>query len=630
MAKVINSFKIDLSSMTAAGVVRNFNVIGDNGAIFSLEVKNEDNKYYNFSTNTFTTAYARLKNKRIDSNAYTGSITFPLVGDDDQYDIYLYAESMHDTIHAAYSEVRFDDGSLDINSSTGSNSNLLKKVIYQYDDAVITLSAIGTIASLQSTGGFVGMSASSDSITVGRGNSSGKTAFSIAVTAATDKSLEIARQPTINDLIANTAVTIGSGVQIEGEDIWAGTVRSSGLTVNVSSGTLADDDPPNVTMDSDVSTTRWRVGDRITGNTALDAKTGDNAVTVSAIDVGSNAKVFTMSEGIVIADNETLTFTPPYYYRWSTHSSSSIHKLLPSMRMFTADALILENIISSYEDTTTYTTEIRSEDGSIEEITNTVTNVSVPALDPLGFKPTITNGLVSQQRGNITFANQVKGDFAGVGARFIAYGSDAIKAIHDTEITITDLKVELKEVTTTTTAVVNNSTTIPVTERKGTVANISTINGIGIDTSASRSTDTVDGAISSSVKIVMDSLVANKMKVNDRVTGIGIPSSSVVTVEELNPDGDNTKEFSVSEKVFIDDGVTLTFTPHALPVITSATDEGSGNWTASTAQTLESGITLTVGSTGKTAIITGNIEFVNVDDTSFTLYFDVEKFLTAS
>jgi len=630
MAKVIKDFSINLGSMAAAEVVRNFSVIGDNGAIFSLEVKNEDNKYYNFSTNTFTTAYARLKNKRIDSHAYKGFIIFPTVTDDDQYDIYLYAESMHDTIHAPYSEVRFGDGNLDINSSAGSNSNVLQKVIYQYDDAVITLSAIGTIASLQSTGGFVGMSASSDSITVGRGNSSGKTAFSIAVTAATDKSLQIARQPTIDDLIANTAVTIGSGVQIEGEDIWAGTVRSADLVVNVSGGTSADDTPPNVTMDDDVSVTRWRVGDRITGNAALDAKTGDSAITVSAIDVGSNAKVFTMSEGIVIDDNEELTFTPPYYYRWSTHSGSSIHTLLPSMRMFTADALILENIISSYEDTTTYTTEIQSEDGSIEETTNTVTNVSILALDPLGFKPVITNGLVSQQRGNITFANQVKGDFAGVGARFIAYGSDAIKAIHDTEITITDLKVELKEITTTTTAAVNNSTTIPVAERKGTVANISTINGIGVDTSASRSTDTVDGAVSSVTLIEMDSLVASKMKVNDRVTGTGIPSSSIVTVEELDPNGDNTKEFSVSEKVFIDDGVTLTFTPHVLPAITSATDEDAGNWTASTAQTLESGITLTVGGTGKTAIITGNIEFVNVDDTSFTLYFDVEKFLTAS
>ena len=114
MAKVINDFKIDLSSMAAAGAVRQFSVIGDSGAIFSLEVKNEDNKYYNFSTNTFTTTYNRLKNKKLVNGVYKGYIDFPAVGDPDQYDIYLFAESMHGTNHATYSEVRFGDGSLSL------------------------------------------------------------------------------------------------------------------------------------------------------------------------------------------------------------------------------------------------------------------------------------------------------------------------------------------------------------------------------------------------------------------------------------------------------------------------------------------------------------------------------------
>ena len=549
MAKVIKKFDIDLSSMAAAGTARQFSIIGDSGAIFSLEVKNEDDKYYNFSTNTFTTTYTRLKNKRLDSGVYTGSISFPAVGDPDQYDIYLYAESMHDTTHTEYSEVRFGDGSIDINSSIGSNSNLLKKVIYQYDDFDVTLGAISPLASFQSTGNFVSMSISSDTITVGRGNTIGKTAFSVAVTAATDKSFQIARQPTINDLTAYTSVTINSGVQIRGENIFpSDTARSAGTDLVVESTSGA-----NITMDDDVAVTRWRVGDRVTGNAALNAKTGDSAVTITHINVGADAQVFTMSETVAIDDDEELTFYPPYYHRWSVASGSSIHQLLPGMRVWTADVLILENRISDYKDTTTYTTEVHNEDGSIEEIENTVTNVSIPALDPLGFKPTITNGLVSAQLGNITFANQVKNDFDGLDAKLFAYGSDAIKAIHDTEIKLTDLKVELTEVTTTTTAAVNNTTTIPVAEMKGTVINVSTISGIGIDSS-----------------------VAN-------------------------------------------------------PTVASATDEGQGNWTASAAQTLEEGVTLAVGGSGKVATITGYIEFVNVDATAaFGLNFDVEKFLTAS
>ena len=67
-----------------------------------------------------------------------------------------------------------------------------------------------------------------------------------------------------------------------------------------------------------------------------------------------------------------------------------------------------------------------------------------------------------------------------------------------------------------------------------------------------------------------------------------------------------------------------------MPIITSSTADGAGSWTVDVAQTLESGAILTVGGTSRTATITGNIEFVNVDDTNFTLRFDVNKFLTAS
>ena len=131
MAKVIKDFIINLGSIAAAGENRPFSVTGDNDAIFSLEVKNEDGYYYNFKTKAFAAAHKRLKNKKLSNGVYNDTIAFPSVGDPDQYDIYLFAESAHDTVHAEYSEVRFGDGSIDINSSKGSGSNLLKKVIYQ-------------------------------------------------------------------------------------------------------------------------------------------------------------------------------------------------------------------------------------------------------------------------------------------------------------------------------------------------------------------------------------------------------------------------------------------------------------------------------------------------------------------
>jgi len=538
MAKIIKNFKLDLSSMAAAGATRQFSIVGDDGAIFSLEVKNEDGYYYNFSTNTFAAAHKRLKNKRIDNSVYNGSITFPAVGDPDQYDIYLYAESTHDTVHAEYSEVRFGDGSIDINSSTGSSSNLLKKVIYQYDDVVATLSAVSPSATQHATGNFVSMVVATDGFTVGRGNTIGKTAFSITTTAATDKSFQIKRQPTIDDLAAYTGVTIGSGVIIPGENIWAGAARNTDTVNGAVSGSSV------ITMDTAVAS-KTKVGDRVTG-------TGISSASVVTVISIASTYAIQVSEAVEVDDGVTLTFTPPYYYRWSINSSSSIHTLLPGMTVVDEDGTITSSTIGPYKDTTTYTTEIHNEDGSVEEVENTVTNVSIPALDPLGYKPTITKGFITKQLGYITFDNQIINDLTTQDTVFYAYGPSAIKQVYNTTIKLTDLKVALTEVTTTTTAAVNNSTTIPVAERKGTVVNVSTISGIGIDSS-----------------------VAN-------------------------------------------------------PTVASATDEGAGNWTASAAQTLEEGITLTIGGTGKVATITGNIEFINVDAASFTVYFDVEKFLTAS
>ena len=78
-------------------------------------------------------------------------------------------------------------------------------------------------------------------------------------------------------------------------------------------------------------------------------------------------------------------------------------------------------------------------------------------------------------------------------------------------------------------------------------------------------TDTVNGELDGATKLVMDANVATKMSAGDRVTGTGIPSGSVVTVVELNPDGDNVKEFSVSETVTISDGVTLSFNNKKTP-----------------------------------------------------------------
>jgi hypothetical protein len=126
--KVIRNFDLNLSDLPYASEVRQFTISGDNGAQFILEIKS-GSTFYNFTTNTFQAAASRLE-KTIANGNYKGSITFPTVVTDGQYDIYLYA--VPGTMHVPYHEVRFGDGSLDINSSSGSTSLMMQKVIYQY------------------------------------------------------------------------------------------------------------------------------------------------------------------------------------------------------------------------------------------------------------------------------------------------------------------------------------------------------------------------------------------------------------------------------------------------------------------------------------------------------------------
>jgi len=130
----IQSFVIDENDMRQSPAeTRKFTIKGDPGAVFSLEVTNEDSpsKYYNFLTKSFTTTKKRLEHITIPSNGiYTNSIKFPAVSDDDHYNLDLWAEPHFKTKHVYSEEV----DSMGLITRKGSNSNLLRKTLYQYVD----------------------------------------------------------------------------------------------------------------------------------------------------------------------------------------------------------------------------------------------------------------------------------------------------------------------------------------------------------------------------------------------------------------------------------------------------------------------------------------------------------------
>ena len=134
----------------------------------------------------------------------------------DQYDVFVFAEN--GTKQANYNEVRFDDNSIDINSSTGSDSLLLRKVIYQTLDIRLTFS--GAIADGSTPTGFSGFSNSNRTIISAQiGASTGKIPFSFEIEGGSTHSFKVDRNPTMSDVFIRSTRTIGSFVAIEGEDV---------------------------------------------------------------------------------------------------------------------------------------------------------------------------------------------------------------------------------------------------------------------------------------------------------------------------------------------------------------------------------------------------------------------------
>ena len=637
--RVIKSFNIDTGELNSNKEKRSFHIFGDNGAVFTLEVKNSDGQYYNFSTRTFASAKKKLT-KKILGDSFKGDITFP-AATNKTYDLYLWAENRYKTKHASYKEVRFNDGSIDINSSTGSNSDLLQKKLYQYQDSVVTLTA----SSPSSLTAWGSVSVTNDTITGQRGQKTYNKDFTITVLAASSRSISINRQPEINDFYYTENRNIGDPVDIPGEDIYPtardaftgddinGAITSGSvvrmdntdlsaaikvgdkITTTVMTDTVngaRDASGVAVTMDSAVAT-KMAVGDRVTGNAALDStiitvasldstnvfslssavaiadgvtlsfssKINRSVTTVTVVETSGTATDFTMSQAIQFRDNAPLTFWPRKNYRWAIKSNSSLHSLQENM-LATGTNVSASSSLAPYSSYLEYTideavTASDSEVDRLEEVyddralaedvaeehaeeqdvveTSALSRIiELPAIDTLNFQPTITDGVVSKQLGNIIFNNQQVLELTDDTIAFWAYGPSFINTFTGgTSIELSNLKVELTDVATT----VNDSdangsdalSTFTLASAAGIIDDVSFMSGVNVTASGGR----------------------------PRVTNI---STNTITVTP----GDHI---------------------------------------------LQNGQALTFKGSSRTATITGNIKISNLKANAITLGFDLESFLSA-
>jgi len=518
----ISSFDLDLSSIVAAGETRSFSITGDSGAAFRLEIRNEDSYYYNFITKLFQVAKSSL-DKTLSSTTYEGSISFPAITDDDHYDIHLSAKV--GTTHAPYNEVRFGDGSIDINSTTGSNSLLMSKVIYQYTALTLTLNPFSVTGAITST-------VVNDTISISAGEGVDTQSFSMTVTVANDKALQIIKQPAHTDVISFVVPTLGSvPVAIPGENIYP-TVTGTD-TVN---GEL--DGATKLVMDANVAT-KMSVGDRVTGT---GIPSGSVVTVVELNPDGDNVKEFEASEAVTISDGVTLSFSNQMNYRWSVDNFAHIVK--PGFIVSPGAGSIAGTTIARYSDTTTVFPGTDQEKIYI--------NHEVEAVETLSLKPTITRGEVSTQAGAIVFNQQQPLALGGTTQKIGGYGQGAILSTYGYDVVFSDLAIALTPVTTVTTAASSASTSVVVASRNGILDSVSTASGIGINPK------------------LVDPTVAS--------------GAGAVT--------------------------------------------GAGTIVLSSAQTIEDGATLTFANASTVATITGNIQILKAGTASASLRFDIEKLLS--
>jgi len=613
--KIIHGLNLDLSNIPASGERRNFIITADKGSEFSLTVKdNTTGYYYNFVTNVFQATVSRLEVKT-SNKSYSGSITFPAVtGGDDQYDIFFYAKP--GTKHVGYNEVRFADGSIDINSTTGSNSLLIQKVIYQYAAIDLTFRA-------NSLNGTTPGSTTSAAISNNIGRSKVKTAFSLTYTAATTAAYRILKQPTAGDIINWVQPTIGSApIDLPGENIYP-TARAvfTGDDVNgaVTSGAV-------VRMSNTDLSAVIEVGDKITADTTTDVLTepgvgatikltdvecndmiavGDRITSavghmnidaevylVKAVNVDGDVRTFEIGdEGGSAADNSIVTELDGVSVIFSPKVNRSLTTVTIVETGGTAtDFTMSQDIQLRHGATLTFTPRknyswpinnfahvlkegmvvtpsspigtgvtlqkyqdtVTIFEGTAQE--ETIIKNEVQAVNATG-AATVTKGVVTAQAGSIVFSSQQVLTLAEAKVLIGAYGEDGISLLNGWDVKFSDLAIALTAPTTTTTetSAGGSSADIAVTDREGVINNVSRVGGIGI-----------------------------------------------------NPVLQN-------------------------PLITSGGGaDGAGDWTMDGVQTLENGATLTIENTGIVATITGNVEVVKAGTSTLSLYFDIEKLLSTS
>jgi|TARA_R110001583_G_scaffold39842_4_gene127647 hypothetical protein len=629
--KKIDNFNFNSKDISFAGETRSFSVEGDSGAVFSLEIYDDDAtpNYYDFITQAWSTTKSGLYNVEIQDGAYEFNIVFPTIQFTDATCDYNNDPTIaHDD----------DDGKIKV--------GMLVEGVGIPEGSFVKSVTSDTAFELGDTAGGGGndVSTTGGAVTNGTLTFSGLKTYTIDLRAVTVYNIRTTHSELVEVRNEDNSININkssgshssllkkilyqdvkklihlSCIVPSGETGFATTVDGA-----VSGGTkiITDVDLVHTTKAPNVI-----VGDLVTGTGiaasvhALVTKVNPDGDNIKEIEIN---KADSIGDGVAITFTRALTGTTPG--RTSTSGKQTLE--LSSGEDVTTDFTIT---ITAASGRTLFASRIPTTDDllAFKEVTIGSAALAIPGAGEAGgdlFYRWPVNNIASLSAGMaLDTRNELSASINS--PAFISQyqstitGSELQERKYYTDI----LATTLEDVTIPGVDPVNNDVTAidrngRVTAQAGNLTfnlqqnsvladddsiriyaygggQIQTMTGMGVEISnivitPTQISTTTTGATSSSTTIPVEEMA-------------GISTASIIRGVGINPSAENP---TVSLK---------------------AAATGSGNLTASAAQTLESGQTLFFDGASNVLTMTGTISITNVAIDNTTLFFDLEKFITVT
>ena len=486
--KIITGVEISTRDISSEGETRQLNITGDQGAIFSVEIYAAGDGtplYYDFMTKSWVAYKTGLTKVKLEQKTYSINITFDAWSTNNPpFTLSVIAETHGDIItrHTGYVEYYNADGTVNINASTGSNSNIVKRIIYQYDMINLYLSIIDPSRYTHNTSTVNGAVSSSNRIVLDGD--------------ATDiKILDIGDKVTGGDIASSSNVLV-TKVNPDNDNVNEIEVNQ---TTSVEDGVSLSFSPPFRSMTPHYT-------DSTTGRYAMEANSGGSIKSSFTITCTagsgrpfSNPNVPTIDDLCVVKTVNIGSAALPIegenvssstYYRWPVSNIVGLSDGMVLDPTRTSNAVIDSRIGGYLAEKST--NEIIEREYYNDVKTITVNDINVDGVSASSNPVTAIDvyGAATAQEGNVTFDVQqpdaLKSD---TNVKLIGYGVDQIRTVTGANVELSNVTIELTQISTTTTSRTINSTTIPVAEVGGIGAD-ATIRGIGINSTVALPTVT--------------------------------------------------------------------------------------------------------------------------------------------